>query len=177
MTDLFCCMPHSVHSLWPGSKLVIYRMLGQCWRRWPSIVWALFPRVVFASTREPSYYERRRVRSDRRQGVLTVVSMQQHTALCTGTPLVSRKTTHAQPMLVQCWATVCDGGPTLNQHWFIDCWKTIVTCLHLYASVMSTNGVTKYPWCNSPIWLSLIWNWSWASMICLKNKPNWHFCL
>ena len=22
-----------------------------------------------------------------------------------------------QPMLVQCWATVVDGGPTLNQHW------------------------------------------------------------
>ena len=24
---------------------------------------------------------------------------------------------YIDPKLVQCWATVCDGGPTLNQHW------------------------------------------------------------
>ena len=25
---------------------------------------------------------------------------------------------HSNLMLFQCWATVCDAGPTLKQHWF-----------------------------------------------------------
>ena len=30
-------------------------------------------------------------------------------------------------MLVYCWATVCDAGPTLNQHWgYLSCWLDIV---------------------------------------------------
>ena len=30
---------------------------------------------------------------------------------------LTRQTGDARPMLVYCWATVCDGGPTVNQHW------------------------------------------------------------
>ena len=29
-----------------------------------------------------------------------------------------QQTRHVEPMLVQCWADVVDGGPTLTQNWF-----------------------------------------------------------
>ena len=29
-----------------------------------------------------------------------------------------QRTSSGKLMLVQCWPTVCDAGPTLNQHWF-----------------------------------------------------------
>ena len=32
-----------------------------------------------------------------------------------------RQTLHAQPMLVECWSTVCDAGPTLYRHWSCGC--------------------------------------------------------
>ena len=32
-------------------------------------------------------------------------------------------TQHLEPMLIYCWFSVVDGGPTLNQHWFrVLCW-------------------------------------------------------
>ena len=42
------------------------------------------------------------------------VTVQLHTNGC-----VSQKTPGVEPMLVKCWATVCDAGPALNQHWLI----------------------------------------------------------
>ena len=30
----------------------------------------------------------------------------------------TQQTRDSEPMLVQCWADVVDGGPTLSQHWF-----------------------------------------------------------
>ena len=41
------------------------------------------------------------------------------------------------PMLVQCWSTVCDAGPTLNQHWFN------VWCLLVIGIVMSLHDFTS----------------------------------
>ena len=32
--------------------------------------------------------------------------------------LVNTPSKHVDPMLVQCWPTICDVGPTSNQHWF-----------------------------------------------------------
>ena len=37
----------------------------------------------------------------------------------------SQKKRDARPMLVQCWATVCDAGPTLKQHWV----STAISCV------------------------------------------------
>ena len=31
--------------------------------------------------------------------------------------IVPHETQDVEPMLIQCWVTVCDVGPTLNQHW------------------------------------------------------------
>ena len=31
--------------------------------------------------------------------------------------MVTRQTQAIGPMLVYCWASVADGGPTINQHW------------------------------------------------------------
>ena len=33
-------------------------------------------------------------------------------------PPAIQQTPYVDPMLVECWATVFDVGPTLNQHWF-----------------------------------------------------------
>ena len=33
-------------------------------------------------------------------------------------PTKPQQTPDIEQMLVQCWADVVDGGPTLNQHWF-----------------------------------------------------------
>ena len=30
---------------------------------------------------------------------------------------ITRQTRYVHPMLIQCWASVADGGPILNQHW------------------------------------------------------------
>ena len=32
--------------------------------------------------------------------------------------LLSQQTLNIEPMLVKCWASVGDGGPRFNQHWF-----------------------------------------------------------
>ena len=38
-----------------------------------------------------------------------------------------KKTLCVDPMLVQCWADVVDGGPTLNQHWVnASCLRTCI---------------------------------------------------
>ena len=38
-------------------------------------------------------------------------------AACSRPPTTCRKTRDIEPVLGYCWASVEDGGPTLNQHW------------------------------------------------------------
>ena len=48
--------------------------------------------------------------------------------------LATQQTRYSNPLLVQCWASVVDGGPTLDQHWFdVSCLlgsesKTLIQC-------------------------------------------------
>ena len=48
----------------------------------------------------------------------------------------TKSSQYTDPILVQCWATVCDAGPTLNQHWvsvlvYCVCWR-IIACIEVY---------------------------------------------
>ena len=45
------------------------------------------------------------------------------------TVVLSQQTRYINPMLAQCWPTVYDAGPTLDQHW-VD-----VSCLLGYATL------------------------------------------
>ena len=58
----------------------------------------------------------------------------------------SHRTRDVEPMLFQCWPTVCDAGPTLNQHWTILC-----LLVWWVASPTAQTGV----WWNSAITLYL----------------------
>ena len=54
-----------------------------------------------------------------------------------------------EPMLVSCWSTVCDAGPTLNQHWFNVCWDTLprkasINTL-LYPAINYISKPSQYP--------------------------------
>ena len=40
------------------------------------------------------------------------------TYMCMQDGVQTRQTRDVHPMFVQCWSTVCDAGPTLNQNWF-----------------------------------------------------------
>ena len=33
--------------------------------------------------------------------------------------ITTQKTGDVEPMMVYCWTSVCDAGPTLNHYWFI----------------------------------------------------------
>ena len=45
----------------------------------------------------------------------------------------SQCTRYTDPMLVQCWASVEDDGPTLNQHWVsVLCLLSWINCIHFY---------------------------------------------
>ena len=52
-----------------------------------------------------------------------------------GTP---QQTRYIAPLLVQCWASVVDGGPTLNQHW------DNVSCLLTLLFLLLTLRALKY---------------------------------
>ena len=54
------------------------------------------------------------------KSVMTFISVNKISvclSVCTGFPYETTKQTEdSEPMLVSCWASVVDGGPTLNQH-------------------------------------------------------------
>ena len=37
-----------------------------------------------------------------------------------------KQTRNAHPVLVYCWASVCDAGPTINQHWMNDGYHSVI---------------------------------------------------
>ena len=49
-----------------------------------------------------------------------------------------QQTRDMEPILVQYWADVVDGGPTLNQHWFS------VSCVWELSAVQSQKAVSDY---------------------------------
>ena len=75
----------------------------------------------------------------------------------------SQQTRDVQPMLVQCWPTVFDAGPTLFQHWVnVSCsrrWPNIVPTLaeRLLLAGLTANLSSFLPshWCRLFMWFCL----------------------
>ena len=58
---------------------------------------------------------------------------QYYPRLMTNVALPSKQTRDADPMLVYCWASVEDAGPTLNQRWVnISCWLNVAQTIYIY---------------------------------------------
>ena len=83
---------------------------------------------------------------------------------------ITQQTRDIDPMLVQCWASVVDDGPTLNQHWV----NVSTTCL-LASEVADTGLVLK--WANvRDIIPALSQHWANLSGICDFTSKRIPWC-
>ena len=68
---------------------------------------------------------------------------------------LSQQARDVEPMLVQCWATVCDAGPTLNQHWFnASCLCLVDIILYILFIFFALKGLPTFvhvKWYRSPM--------------------------
>ena len=85
----------------------------------------------------------------------------------------AQQTRHVEPMLVQCWLTVYDVGPALNQHWFN------VSCLlggicRMYCDVRRQTAVTVTFQVNS---LSVVCLCCEYYGLLLSSLPGYRFCV
>ena len=55
----------------------------------------------------------------------------------------SQQTRDIRPLLLQCWANVVDGGPTLNQHWLDDTFYR-PTCKSRMINLQFSLGVNSF---------------------------------
>ena len=79
--------------------------------------------------------------------------------------IITQKMPYVHPMLVYCWATVCDAGPALNQH------CVNVKCLMKTCWQSVDKG--KVRWMDR-WWGGGVRGW-WGITVCSSNQGGWHY--